>query len=83
MAVRQLNGFSLFSTAVQVDPGSDLYRPGVMVRPEGGLDGRTYVFEVDGPQGVTEDEAHRIANGYIVKVMAVTRDGLLWDRSEG
>lgn len=82
MAVRELKGWFLHSTAVQIEPNSMFYRPGVLVRKDGFLEGRTYVLEhLDAPE-MSEDEAHRRANGYIETVLYVTDEGYLWDRPE-
>jgi hypothetical protein len=80
MAVRELNGWFIHSTAVQVEPSSMFYRPGVLVRKEGFLEGRTYLLEHLDASEMSEDEAHRRANGYILTVHRVTDEGFLWDR---
>lgn len=81
MAVRQIDGYSISSTAVQTEPGSEFYSPGVVVRKEGGIDGVTYLLPFDGE--LTEDEAHISADSYLVTVSAVDEDAVPVPRPGG
>jgi hypothetical protein len=80
MASRKLNGFLVESTAIQTDPGSSLYRPGAIVRRENQAESTTYDLRHLSADEVSETEAHRLAEGYLATILAVTEDGLLWDR---
>jgi hypothetical protein len=80
MAVREIGDWMLFSAAIELEAGSRSYRPGVTVRRKGHLDGPTYLLDQHAAHGVTEDEAHRLANAYMLTVTHVTDEGRLWDR---
>ena len=72
MAVRQIDGYSISSTAIQTEPGSKFYGPGVVVRKDRSIDGVTYLLPFDGE--LTEDEAHIRADSYLVTITAVDKD---------
>lgn len=80
MATRQLGEYTLVSKAIPTDPVSNFYRPGVLVLKEGHFEGPTYLLEHLDAAELSEDEAYRRANEYIVTARSVTKNGLVWDR---